>query len=123
MHREFLEAVKRGCPLSLAQDILHRSNSDMQLKSGEFDHRKLRESRHRFAIRLNEEPDSLFTEFPRMARLLASKNQAGCQALHVPLKWAANGLIEIVDVEYKMSVRCSVCAQVAHMSVTADLHL
>ena len=52
----------------------------------------------------------------------ASGQHQRCRhALQVPLEGAANGLVEVVDVEDEASVGRGVGAQVAHVGVAAEL--
>ena len=51
----------------------------------------------------------------------AGQHQRGRHALQVPLEGAADGLVEVVDVEDEASVGRGVSAQVAHVGVAAEL--
>ena len=51
----------------------------------------------------------------------AGQHQRGGHALQVPLEGAADGLVEVVDVEDQPAVGRGIGAQVAHMGVAAEL--
>src|SRR5580658_5996074 len=42
-------------------------------------------------------------------------------ALQVPLKWAANGFVEVVDVEDEAAIWSGVGAEIAHVRIAAEL--
>ncbi len=56
-----------------------------------------------------------------MARGAAGEHERGGHALQVPLEGAANGFVEVVDVEDEAAVGRGVGAEVAHVGVAAEL--
>jgi len=55
-------------------------------------------------------------------RFSPGKNEARRQTFQVPFPGRTNGLVKIVDIENETAIRRGVCAQVANVSVAADLH-
>jgi hypothetical protein len=58
----------------------------------------------------------------RVASFPASKNQAGRKPTQVPFPRGTNGFIKVVDIEYQPAIGGGIRAQVAHVSVTANLN-
>ena len=55
------------------------------------------------------------------AGFAAGEDEAGGHALDVPLEWAADGLVEVVDVEDETAVGRGEGAEVAYVGVAAEL--
>src|SRR5215471_7527898 len=74
-----------------------------------------------FAIARDKTVYSLFALRAFDAYFASSKHEARCKTFQVPFERRTNGLIEIVDVKDEPSIRSSVGAQVAHMSIATNL--
>src|SRR5277367_5341988 len=93
----------------------------MYLVARQLHHRHFRKHLHIFAVARDKTVYSFFTLRALDAELASSEHKAGSKALQVPLEWSADGFVEVVDVEDEPSIRSGVCAQIAHVCVTADL--
>jgi hypothetical protein len=91
----------------------------MDLVVRELQHGHLREGMHRGAIALEECTRGVAAEAVLRARLAASEDDAGGEALDIPLEWAADGLVEVVDVEDEAAVGGGEGPEVADVRVAA----
>ena len=93
----------------------------MHQKTADFKQRHLGESAHLLAVTEN----ALFYGLPCSCLFvpgLAGGQYQGCgHTFQVPLERATDGFIEIVDVEDEAAVGRGKCAEVAHMSIAAEL--
>jgi len=93
----------------------------MDLIVSEFQHGHLREEVHRGAIALEEGSRGVAAEAVFCACLASGEDEAYGEALDVPLEWAANGLVEVVDVEDEAAIGRGEGSEVADVRVAAEL--
>jgi len=93
----------------------------MNLVAGEIEDGHDRELAHGAAIAGGEGFDGLVADAALDAGGEASEEEAGGEALDVPLKGALDGFVEVVDVEDEAAVERGVGAEVEDVGVAAEL--
>ena len=93
----------------------------MDLVVGEIEDGHDRELAHGAAITGGEGFDGLFADAALDASGAAGEEEAGGEALDVPLEGALDGLVEVVDVEDETAVERSVGTEVEDVGVAAEL--
>ncbi len=120
---ELIKRVRRRGALSLEQRIVNGLDlaEPMHLIAADLEVRHAGEGAHLRDVFFY----ALFCSGLRGRLLVASltpgQHDGSGHAFQIPLEWAADGLVEVVDVEDEPSVRRGKGAQVAHMRVTAEL--
>ena len=114
--------LRRGA-LGLGERIVHRFGQveAVHLKAVHFKLRHAGKCAHLLGVALDARLGGFARGAVFVSRGASGQHQRGRHALQVPLEWAANRLIEVVDVEDQPPVGRGVCAQVAHMRVAAKL--
>jgi hypothetical protein len=92
---------------------------DLVAREGE--HRHAREGVHDAAIARQEGKCGVAAVAALRACLAAGEDEAGGHALDVPLERAADGLVEVVNVEEEVTVGRGEGAEVADVRVAAEL--
>ena len=120
---EGFEVVQRGGALGEAQYLGDRfdrvQTMDLVVRKLQYGH--LREGMYGGAIALEEDARGVAAEARLRARLAPGKEETGGEALDVPLEWAADGLVEVVDVEDEAAIGRGEGAEVADVGVAAEL--
>jgi len=78
---------------------------------------------HALGVAFHEAFDGAFAEQLFAGGFAAGHDQRSGHALQIPLEGAAEGLVEVVDVEDQAAVFSSVGAEVADVGIAAELHL
>ncbi len=78
---------------------------------------------HEAAIALDKLLGSRVTSLAFVRRLAARQYQTRSHPFQVPLKWTADGLVEIVIVENQLAVGSGERSEVLNMSIAAELHV
>ncbi len=81
------------------------------------------EGGHRLTVGTNDLEVDGATLLLVEAAVPARDRKARDEAFDVPLEWAGQGLVEVVEAEYKPAVRCRESAEVGQMRVSAQLRL
>ena len=93
----------------------------MDLVAGEVDDGHGGEGAHRTAVLRDEHECSGSAASAADASFAAGEDDGSCHALDVPLEGAADGLVEIIDVEDKAAVGCLEGAEIEDVRVSAEL--
>ena len=120
---QLLQRVLWCGSFSLEEGIEDRLNlvQAMNLKSARFERRHLGKCAHLCGVAVNKSFHGLARRSVLVSRFAPGHNQGCGHALQVPLERAADGLIEVVDVENQPAVGRRIRAQVAHVGVAAEL--
>ncbi len=123
--REFLKVVNRGCAFGLQQRLVYRLYiaQAVNLEADGLQKRHLCESSHLVAVAHDAVVDRVARRRLLVTRFASRKNQRCRHPLQVPLKGAANRLVEVVDVEDEAAVRRGKGSEVAHVGIAAELRL
>ena len=117
------KSVLRRCALGLGKRCMHRlgQSEAMHLKAVHIQVRHAGKSPHLRGVAL----DACLRSLARGAVFVpcgaAGQHQRSGHALQIPLERAANGFIEVVDVEDEAAVGRGIGAQVAHVRIAAEL--
>ena len=115
--------MQRGGALGEAQYVGDRfdrvQTMDLVVRKLQYGH--LREGMYGGAIALEEDARGVSAEARLRARLAPGKQETGGEALDVPLEWAADGLVEVVDVEDEAAIGRGEGTEVADVGVAAEL--
>src|SRR5262249_234266 len=79
------------------------------------------EPRCKAAVIESEDLHSVATGGRLLAIFASGEHEAGGHALQIPLEGRSAGFIEVIDVEDESAIRRGVSAEVAHVSIAADL--
>ncbi len=93
----------------------------MYLETGHVHDRHARKRVHRAAIASQQYGGRLSTGRALATGFAARQDDTGRQPLHVPLKWPADGFVEVVNVEHQPAIGRGVGAQIANMCISAQL--
>ena len=112
--------LRRGA-LGLGKRRVHRlgQTEAMHLEPAHFQMRHAGKCAHLRGIALNARLRRLARRAVLVPRGAARQHQRSRHALQIPLEGPANRLIEVVDVEDQPAVGRGICAQVAHVRITA----
>jgi hypothetical protein len=115
--------MQRRGPLGLHQHLVDGRNlaQAMDLEAAHFERGHTGKNAHLGSV-AGHKP---FHDQPRRGLLVAGftagDDQRGGHALQIPLEGAADGLVEVVDVEDQPAVGGGIGSQVAHVGVAAEL--
>ncbi len=121
---ELIERVRGSSSLCLEQCLMNGLDvaEAMDHEAADFKQRHFRESAHLLAV-AEKDCRRPGVQVPPCARLAAGQDEGRGHALHVPLEGAADGFIEIVDVEDEAAVGRGEGAEVAHVGIAAELRV
>jgi len=120
---EFVQSFERCGALRVFQDRGDSRNARqaVDLMAGEFDDRHGSKGTHGAAVLRDELMYGGVAGSTADAGFAAGEDNGRGQALDVPLEGAADGFVEVVDVEDEAAVRACVGAEVEDMGVSAEL--
>ena len=115
--------MQRRGSFSFEQSVVHGLDiaQAMHLKAAYLKVRHFGKGAHLRAVALDALLHGLARDDSLWPDAAAGQHERGGHALQIPLEGAANGLVEVVDVEDEPAVGRGKGAQVAHMRVSAKL--
>ena len=122
---ERLQIAQRSGALGQLEDCrdgLHAVQT-VDLEARQVEHWHAREGVHHGAIAAKEGAGGVVADALPDAGLLPRQQKAGGHSLDIPLEGAADGLVEIVEVEYEATVGSCEGTEVADVGVTAELRV
>ena len=120
---EDVEAVQRGGSFCFAKDLCDCRESIEATHgiSGEIEDGHFGEEVNASAIAIEQAGGSFACDRRLCVGGLAGEENGGGETLQVPLEWATDGLVEVVNVEDELSVDPGVSAEIPEVGIAAEL--